>query len=148
MDSENRLGKKNFYIISLISAIIVLMSSFEAIIRVKDRELFLSFAKDNFPDQLIDTSIFNTYVTSELSLYLIKVFIPISIAILAYLALTKIRFSRIFIFIWTILAAGGFAYTFLEFNFYSVFYYSILLLYIVLILFLYFFVGLNRKSTK
>ena len=106
------------------------------------------WAKDNFPQQSIDQSLFNTYVTSELSIYLIKVLIPISISIMAFFALTRIRYSKIFVYVWIVLAMGGFAYTLFDFNLRSVFYYSILLLYIILTIFLYLFMGMGRESSR
>ncbi len=148
MGNVDRLSKKNFYILVTLSGIIILLSSFEAILKVKDYELFLMWAKDNFPQQSIDQSLFNTYVTSELSIYLIKVLIPISISIMAFFALTRIRYSKIFVYVWTVLAMGGFAYTLFDFNLRSVFYYSILLLYIILTIFLYLFMGMGRESSR
>ena len=103
MGNVDRLSKKNFYILVSLSGIIILLSSFEAILKVKDYELFLMWAKDNFPQQSIDQSLFNTYVTSELSIYLIKVLIPISISIMAFFALTRIRYSKIFVYVWIVL---------------------------------------------
>lgn len=148
MGNVDRLSKKNFYILVSLSGIIILLSSFEAILKVKDYELFLMWAKDNFPQQSIDQSLFNTYVTSELSIYLIKVLIPISISIMAFFALTRIRYSKIFVYVWIVLAMGGFAYTLFDFNLRSVFYYSILLLYIILTIFLYLFMGMGRESSR
>lgn len=148
MGNVDRLSKKNFYILVSLSGIIILLSSFEAILKVKDYELFLMWAKDNFPQQSIDQLLFNTYVTSELSIYLIKVLIPISISIMAFFALTRIRYSKIFVYVWIVLAMGGFAYTLFDFNLRSVFYYSILLLYIILTIFLYLFMGMGRESSR
>lgn len=148
MGNVDRLSKKNFYILVSLSGIIILLSSFEAILKVKDYELFLMWAKDNFPQQSIDQSLFNTYVTSELSIYLIKVLIPISISIMAFFALTRIRYSKIFVYVWIVLAMGGFAYTLFDLNLRSVFYYSILLLYIILTIFLYLFMGMGRESSR
>lgn len=148
MGNVDRLSKKNFYILVSLSGIIILLSSFEAILKVKDYELFLMWAKDNFPQQSIDQLLFNTYVTSELSIYLIKVLIPISISIMAFFALTRIRYSKIFVYVWIVLAMGGFAYTLFDLNLRSVFYYSILLLYILLTIFLYLFMGMGRESSR
>jgi len=148
MSNDSHLSIKIFYFLVGISGLIILLSSFEAILRVKDYEIFLIWAKDNFPLQTIDDSLFSTYVTSELSMYFIKIIIPISISITAFFSLNKIRFSKIFIYIWTVLAIGGFSYTLIELNFKSVFFYSILALYILLVLFIYFSIGLSRESTR
>lgn len=137
MDSYKKFPKKQLYIILVTAAVVIFASSLDVLMRVKDEALFLlwkeqiiafgAFTQEN-PPTLDD------YVGAELFRYLFKIVTPVSFGLLTYLTHKKLTLTRIYIFIWTVLLAGGLAYTFFELSFYSVFYYLVVGGYVVLIL--------------
>ncbi|WP_422487075.1 hypothetical protein [Gudongella sp. DL1XJH-153] len=146
MSEKNHLPLKKFYILLFITSILVLVASIEALILVKDGDLFLQWAHDNFPDTTPDSILFTQYVSSNLSIYFLKVLIPASIATVAFITATKARFTPIVVYIWIVLSFGGLAFTTADMNFQSIFFYINGLFYTGLILYIYFIVGLSRDN--
>lgn len=137
MNTYQKFPKKQLYLILLAAALIILASSLDVLMRVKDAALFeawkeraLSFGTFT-PDR---PPTLDDYVGAELFRYLFKIAIPMGFALLTFLTYQKLILTKLYIFIWTVLLAGGMAYTFFELNFYSVFYYLVIAGYLILIL--------------
>ncbi len=137
MNSYAKLPKKQLYLILIPCAIIVLSSSIETMIKVKDISLYQSWVQTLNQGNSLQTTYdqsFDSYLVANLTYLFFKVVIPIFLSINTYLAYTHIRINRLFIFIWTVLVLGGLSYTFVEQSFYSVFYYINMAGYIVLVI--------------
>lgn len=135
------------YIILALTSVLVILASIEALMVVKDGDLFIRWAAENFPDAVPDDVLFTQYVSSNLAVYFLKVVIPSTIAIMAFLTHAKAKFTPLAIYIWVILSFGGLAYTTADMNFQSVFFYLNGLIYTALILYIYFGVGISRDNT-
>ncbi len=147
MSEKSHLPLNKFYILLFITSTLVLIASIEALILVKGGELFLQWAQENFPGTTPDNFLFTQYVSSNLSIYFLKVLIPATIAIVAFITATKARLTPIVVYIWIILSFGGLAFTTADMNFQSIFFYINGLFYTGLILYIYFIVGLSRDNT-
>lgn len=147
MSEKNHLSLNKFYIILSLTSILVLLASVEALLLVKDGDIFLKWARENFPDNAPDNILFTQYVSSNLAMYFLKVIIPSTIAVMAFITHTKAKFSHIVVYIWVILSFGGLAYSTADMNFQSAFFYLNGIIYTGLILFIYFGVGISRDNT-
>jgi len=147
MSEKRHLPIKKFYIILALTSILVLVASIEALIVVKDGNLFIQWAAENFPESAPDNLLFTQYVSSNLAIYLLKVVIPSTIAIMAFVTHTKARYTQLVTYVWVILSFGGLAYTTADMNFQSAFFYLNGLVYTALILYIYFGVGISRDNT-
>lgn len=147
MSEKNHLPLNNFYILLLISSILILIASIETLILVKDGELFLQWAHENFPGTTPDNFLFTQYVSSKLSIYFLKIMIPATIATVAFITATKARLTPIVVYVWIVLSFGGLAFTTADMNFQSIFFYINGIFYTGLILYIYFIVGLSRYTT-
>lgn len=137
MNTYQKFPKKQLYVILLAAALVIFASSLDVLMRVKDAALFEawkesvlsfgSFTAEN-PPTLYD------YVGAELFKYLFKIAIPVGFALLTFLTYQKLTLTKLYIFIWTVLLVGGMAYTFFDLNFYSVFFYLIMIGYLILIM--------------
>ncbi|MGM0396618.1 MAG: hypothetical protein ACQEP4_06145 [Bacillota bacterium] len=146
MTEKNHLSLGKFYILLLITSLLILVASIEALILGKDGGMFLQWAMENFPEDIPDNLLFSQYVSSNLSIYFLKVIIPSSIAVTAFLTATRTRFTGIMVYIWVILSFGGLAFTNADMNFQSAFFYINGLLYTGLIFYIYFLIGISRDS--
>ena len=147
MSEKRHLPIKKFYIILALTSILVLVASIEALIVVKDGNLFIQWAAENFPESAPDNLLFTQYVSSNLAIYLLKVVIPSTIAIMAFVTHTKARYTQLVTYVWVILSFGGLAYTTADMNFQSAFFYLNGLVYTALVLYIYFGVGISRDNT-
>ncbi len=147
MSEKRHLSARKFYIILAMTSMLVLLASFEALLVVKDGNLFIQWAAENFPDNNPDDLLFTQYVSSNLAIYFLKVVIPSTIAIMAFVTHTKAKLSPLVIYVWVILSFGGLAYTTADMNFQSAFFYLNGLVYTALILYIYFGVGISRDNT-
>lgn len=131
MKSRLKLPVRNFYYILIPCALIILSESFATMIKVKDINLYNEWVSGL--DIGLNNS-FNDYIVMNLIFYFFKIIIPISLSLNAYLAYIKIFINQLFIFVWTVLILGGLAYTIIEFNLNSIFYYITIIGYIALFL--------------
>lgn len=129
MENSTKLPLKHLNIILILSAMIILSSSLEVLIRVKDSGLFETwkinalmagyFTESNPPT-------FDDYVVGEMFRYFFRISIPIGFSLFSFYTYKKLRLNKLFIFVWAVLILGGMAYTFFELNFYSIFYYIVI----------------------
>jgi hypothetical protein len=135
MKSYTKLPSKQLYLILILCAIIIFFTSIETMMKVKDVDLYqewlhtLDYLNSS---QITQDQSFESYLMVNLIFYFFKVIIPIALSVNAYLAYTRIRINYLLIFIWSVLALGGLAYTVVEMSFYSVFYYVSVVSYIIL----------------
>lgn len=137
MNSYTKFPKRQLYIILIAVAFVIFISSIDVLMRVKDQTLFELWKSavvnsGAYPEGFNPT--FDDYAGAEMFRYLFKIAIPMGFGLLTYITYQKLRLNRLFIFIWTVLLAGGMAYTFFELNFGSVFYYLVIAGYLVLII--------------
>lgn len=138
MKGYTKLPKKQLYFILVSCAVIIFAASLETMMRVKDLTLFNQWYSDisMYYEELQYTQdqMFNAYVTANLSYFFLTIIVPVIYGIHAYYAYIKLRISGIFIFLWVILSVGALAYTVIEYNFNSLFYYVRIISYLVLII--------------
>lgn len=105
-------------------------SSLEVLIRVKDSTLFESWKTNAMLAGYFTESIpptFDDYVVGEMFRYFFRIGIPIGFSLFSFYTYKKLRLNKLFIFVWAVLILGGMAYTFFELNFYSLFYYMVII---------------------
>lgn len=137
MNTYTKLPKKNFYIITIICLLLVLFISLETIIRVKDMQLFEDFLLQNNDlviQGMTEDEVYSNYLILNLSKFFFKIVAPIFLSLHIYFTYKYLRMSKLFVFMWIITLLGSLSYIVLEAQFYSVFYYIDIFLYIVLII--------------
>lgn len=77
---------------------------------------------------------FGVYVSTSLSDFFQKLAVPMALGVHTYFAYTKIRISKLFVFIWTVFLLGSAAYIAVEVNFNSIFYYIDIFVYVVVVI--------------
>ncbi len=122
VNTNPRLPVKQLYIFLTACALIILSSSLDVMIRVKDLNLFDQWRLASGIEADLN-DLFNAYVTISLSIYFFKIIVPIIFGIYSYFAYKKIRVNQLFVFIWTVLNLGGLAYVLVERQYGSVFFY-------------------------
>jgi hypothetical protein len=119
MNSYTKLPAKPLYRMLTACAVIVVALSVQTMIQVKDIELYRLWANSiGSPD-----ATFSTYVTVQLMQFFGKIIVPVIFAVYAYFAHMHIRVNSLFVFIWSVLLAGSFLFTLVEWDLGSVFYY-------------------------
>lgn len=153
MRDSIELSKKNFYIIVMLCATIILMVSLETILMVKDNSMFELWSSNPNLVNKINTNnaqeMYSVYLTMCLSMFFIKVITPMALAINTYLALIKLRISKLFVQTWVVLLIGLFTFVVLMEKFYSIFFMinagAYLLLVVMMICF---WVAINRRKNE
>ena len=147
MNSNVILPKKKFYILLIACSIIILMASLDVMFRVKDVSLFEKWLKAT--NSVGDPSdLLGIYVTANLSIFFTKIIVPAFFALYTYYAYVKIRINYLYVFIWTVLILGSIAFTVVEMQLYSVFFYIQLASYGIMVVTLLSLVDIigNKKS--
>ena len=125
MDYGVKLAKKQtIYLLSVLGGIILIIS-LESMMHIKDITLFDQWYKAFEVDHMgIDKAdAFSVYVTGQLSLYFFRIVVPMILGIHTYFAYVKLRVSKLFVFIWSVLLIGALLYRLAHKDFTSVFYY-------------------------
>jgi hypothetical protein len=145
MHTQAKLPLKQLYIILIACSLIIFLSSIDVLMRVKDISLFENWVKDQV--LLGDPSThLNQYVGLNLSLFFMKIIVPVSFAIYSYAAYVKIKINQLYVLIWTILNIGGLAYTAFDRQHTNILYYVIIFCYILLVLTLLTLIDVIRES--
>lgn len=134
---NKKMPKNKFYIILILTSIIILSMSLESMFRVKDLSIFEKWISENEILIVSDedfSQAFSSYLTLVLSSMFIKIITPASLSIYSYYAYSRIRINKLFIFIWTLLLLGGLGYELLSANLGSIFFYINIIAYIFLII--------------
>lgn len=133
MENKRALDRRGFYIIAGICAMLILFNSLEAVAKVKDVEMFNKWHQETYLNEQIDDSKFPEYLVGNMAVYFLKTAFPVSIALTAYFAIGKSRVFGAMVYVWLVISSGGFIYHLLQWDFYSIFYYIGIVLYIILI---------------
>lgn len=145
MQTQAKLPLKQLYTILIACAMIILLSSIDVLMRVKDITLFDNWVKEQAltgdPSMLL-----NQYVGLNLSLFIMKIIVPVSFAIYSYVAYVKIKINHLYVLMWSILNIGGLAYTAFDRQYPNILYYVIIICYALLILTLISLVDVIRES--
>lgn len=137
MLSNVKIPKKKYYIILILTSIIILSISLESLIRVKDLSLFNDWVTSNEISISSDyeyRDAFNSYLVLVLITMFVKIVIPVALSIHSYFAYTRIGINKLFVFIWSVLLLGGLAYEIIGFNLSSIFFYISIIIYLALII--------------
>lgn len=127
MISNTKLPKKQLYSILAFCSIIIFSESLTVMIRVKDIDFFNDYLLN------VDNGDLSSFIAINLSYYFSRLIIPIFLSIHSFIAYKSIRIGKLFVFIWFVLLLGGLAYTLLELNLNSIFYYINIIFYILLL---------------
>jgi hypothetical protein len=125
------------YWILILCAVLIFAASVETMMRVKDSGLFdvwRSTLQGNDHLELTQNELFSVYVSIHLSLYLMKIIVPLALGVYTYFAYVKLGINKLFVFVWTVLVLGSAALTAVEVNLGSFFYYFNLIAYAILAL--------------
>lgn len=133
MNFNTPLPIKKLYIFLITCSVIIFLSSLDVMVAVKDISRFNDWIASNGltgaePDLL------GSYIAIHLSLFFLKIIIPITFAIYSYYAYIKIKINALFVFMWIVLNFGGLAYVAVELKLDSFFYYIVILAYVINIL--------------
>lgn len=124
---------KKLYILLISCAFVIVIASLEVMFRVKDLSLFNQFLLDS--NLTGDPSLYlNHYISICLSAFFTKIIIPVTFGIYTYFAFIKIRINNLYVFMWTVLNLGALAYTVIEWQLGSIFFYITVLGYAVMLL--------------
>ena len=118
MEANTKLPQKQFYFIILACALVIFCECLQVMMRVKNPNDYIVWT-----EVMGDQMTFEVYLAVQMSNFFMKVGIPAMLGIYAYIALVKVRIGNLFVFIWTVLLCGGLAYTVIEWDFTSIFYY-------------------------
>jgi hypothetical protein len=133
MIGYTKMPKKQFFIIMITSAILILFSSLEVLMKVKDMALFEQWMREA-TEIGIEEMTFDLYVSSQMSHYFAKIIIPFIFAIYTYVSYAKIRINTLYVFMWSVLILGSLAYSISDFNIQSLFFYGFIIGYAVLLI--------------
>jgi len=124
---------RKFYVLLITCSLVIVTASLEVMFRVKDLSLFNQWLAEN---NLVGESSFylSQYISVCLSAFFTKIIIPVSFGIYTYFAYIKIRINQLYVFMWTVLNLGGLAYTVVEWQLGSIFFYITILGYVVMLL--------------
>ena len=135
MDKLASLPKGKLYLLLVTCAVVIFAASMEVLFLVKDTDMYTLWAaamRDIQPDQPPSQFSFDNYVASNLFQYFLRILTPMVLGIHAYFASVKLRINNLFVFIWSVLLAGGAAYALIGANVHSVFFYLIMAGYAIL----------------
>lgn len=128
MQSITKLPIKQFYFIIISCAVIIFCQSMDVLFKGRSTEHYNSWLISVNGQGDIDL-----YITILLSTFTSSVMLPMMFAIYSYIAYLKVRVGFLFVFMWSVLMLGGFAYTVIALDFGSLFYYIEMLSYVVCI---------------
>ncbi|MGL5416749.1 MAG: hypothetical protein ACRDAU_13870 [Clostridium sp.] len=150
MRDSIELSKRNFYIMITLCGTIIMMASLEAILMIKDSGMFEVW-KESLGTKIGDSTqdMYSVYLTMCLSIFFIKIITPVSLGIYTYLALIKLRISKLFVQTWVLLSVGLFIFVVLMEKSYSIFFIATAISYVLIVVMLiYFWVEINRKKNE
>ncbi|WP_353893933.1 hypothetical protein PRVXH_000704 [Proteinivorax hydrogeniformans] len=149
MNTLTNLPKKHLYYILISCSIIIVATSMETLMTVKDIDLFNQWLENHKAAEGAEISVdeaFNVFISVNLIYFLFKLVIPISISLHSYFAYIKLKINGLFVFIWTVLVLGSMAYTLFEWSINSIFYYINLTGYFILVVTLLSLINVIDKS--
>ncbi len=144
-NNNTKLPTQKFYILIIACSVIIFSASLDVMLRVKDAALFNQWIETN---ALVgdETQLLSHYISIHLSVFFTKIIIPVLFGIYTYFAYTKLRINQLYVFMWTVLNFGGLAYTAIEMNLSSIFYYVSIIGYAVMLITILSLVDLIREN--
>jgi len=121
------------YVLLIACALVIATASLEVMFRVKDLSLFNQWLADNKISGN-STLYLSQYISVCLSAFITKIIIPVTFGIYTYFAYIKIRINQLYVFMWSVLNLGGLAYTIVEWQLGSIFFYITIFGYAVMLL--------------
>lgn len=138
------ISNKHFYVLVLLCAVIILLSSMELMIIIKDSTIFNKWVLTNNLTQYPIEDTFVEYLNANLISYALRIIFPVALGISAFLTLTKFYINKILVYVFLLFEVGGLAFTAIQRNFNSIFYFLILAVYVALIVYTYIFIALKE----
>lgn len=148
MRNRDKLRKDEFYPILVLCGLIILIASIQVLMQTKDKELFHIWLRLNYANAHYNKSLFQEYIAINITIYYIKIISPLIILLTSSLTIKKFPLTSFYLYMWIILSFGGLAYNLVGFNFNSVFFYFNIVLYIILIIYIYFYIGVSNGNIK
>jgi hypothetical protein len=136
MFRDYHITRKKLYILLITISIVIMILSVEVLMEVKDRGMFLQWFEEVQSQDALEVSeeeAFDAYVSGNILLYMLNLVIPLGFALHTFFAYQKGKINSLFIYLWFIMLIGGLAFTFISWNFNSLFYYFRIAAYLVLI---------------
>jgi hypothetical protein len=146
MEAFVRLPEKHLLVIVVACACIIMASSLEALMRVKDQDLFTEWLESTTLAQPVadpaaspapspdPAPYFSLYVSLQLGRYFLQIVIPVACALSAWATRRRLPLNYLFVFIWTVLALGSLGFCLTGLNRGSGFIYMYVLAHLVLTL--------------
>ncbi len=138
------LSNKHFYILVIFCSVIILLSSIELMIAIKDSTIFNKWLISNNLTQYPIEDTFVEYLNANLISYALRIIFPVVLGISTFLTLTKFYINKTLVYVFLLLEIAGLSFTAIQRNFNSLFYFLILSLYVVLIIYTYIFIALKE----
>ncbi|MBC7087425.1 MAG: hypothetical protein H5T96_02920 [Tissierellales bacterium] len=138
------LSKKHFYILFIFCAAIILLSSMELMIIIKDGTFFNQWVISNDLTQYPIEETFVEYLNANLISYALKIIFPVVLGLSAFLTLNKFYINKLLIYVFIFLELGGLTFTAITRNINSFFYFLILGMYVILIIYTYIFIAIKE----
>ncbi len=138
------LSNKHFYILVIFCSVIILLSSIELMITIKDSTIFNKWLISNNLTQYPVEDNFVEYLNANLISYALRIIFPVVLGISTFLTLTKFYINKTLVYVFLLLEIAGLSFTAIQRNFNSLFYFLILSLYVVLIIYTYIFIALKE----
>lgn len=137
MKESIKMSKRIFCFIVGLCATIIMVNSLEAFLKVKDIGLFNIWV-ENFNDQILlnsltQESIYIMYFNFALASYLIKIVAAIGISINTYLVFAKMRVTKLYVWVWSVLLIGSIGLIAISESFFLIFFIITMICYAILV---------------
>lgn len=125
MIERQSFSKWKLYGIIGFSALLVGILSLEVLFQVKDYGEFMKWYVNSTEEfqRINESQAFEVYITAHMSRYVSNLIVPMIFTLHSFHVYKKSRINGLFVFLWAVLLAGAFAFTVVEWNYFSVFYY-------------------------
>lgn len=126
MRESIEMPKNIFYMIVGICSGIIMLTSMDILLRAKDTGLFdVWLANTNFSEEFLNQTpeaLYSEYLQMNISIFIVRVITPMSIAIHTYFTFTKLRVNKLYVVLWSFISIATFILTSLGEQFYSIFF--------------------------
>lgn len=137
MVQNTEMPRRIFYLVVSLCAAIIVLNSFETMIRVKDSALFDIWVNNpSIASQLVGKTseeMFSTYLSMCLSTYFIRVITPIGLGLHSYYALTRSGMSKMYVYLWSVMLIGTLLLSMLGGSLLSIFFILSCICYVALV---------------
>lgn len=144
MNGLSKLPMRHYWIMTILSSIIIFVATLEVILFVKNPDFYNAWLVSLSAENL--DGAFSIYLTTRLTHYAAIVIIPMTFSLYTTFAANKLRISGLYIFMWTVLMLASLGYSVLGKSLGDGFLYAYGALYAVIIITLLSLVDVIRES--